>query len=480
MPDKWGRPTFKDGADIATQGMGLMNQMKRNDIYNAELQDRNLRMQDRAKLRADEEQVKNYTAEYSAMMKEGKELPIPSNKLQMDAQTLTVHGFAATEDGNAMLRTAQGAAVDRSYKKFRPYAVDAMAKVQSGDYAGARPLIEAASKEAPLPYQYKWDEGSGFYIEQFRSDKSGKWEDNRHVTEEEATQALSQIMQGEQVSDSGRIVNPYFYKQGFESREASRQGNFEARNDPKKWIPVKKGNETFYAIPQNSLADHKKATEYILMDEKGNITHNNPSEFNGKFSSTPKRQGQNLGLFSMEELNAKGLMPENLDREGKQAAIAHTKQTTATSKQNMIASKDAQVREDAKVKREVQSKRDESNQKEITGLENSIKFVASQIASKAQLSPLEKRMLGIKVDKMTDEDLGNAIQTVNKLLKGKEPEQRRLASNYLKLVDDWRKKRFSPNNSRQTFSGGLPAAKGSPQTAGGKRLRYNPTTGRVE
>jgi len=278
--------------------------------------------------------VQGYHSQWQESGGDLNKLSFPKTDVEMAAQQQFFDAVSKTQEGRKALDANRKARIQQQYGEFRPHALKATELIKSGNIEAARPHIEAASNSAPIPYRYRFDDGTGFYVEEFRSDSTGKWEPTRHVTEEEAVQALTQIMQGEQVTGSGELVNPYFFQEAYRRNEATRQGNLANLSDQKQWLTMKgKDGKVYHAIPQNSLADHNRPTDYILRDAQGNIIKNKrqAESFIDPHSSTPKVQTGSPNMFSMEELNSMGLMPENLEREQNLANISKTNQQTATS-----------------------------------------------------------------------------------------------------------------------------------------------------
>ncbi|WP_243546219.1 hypothetical protein [Pseudodesulfovibrio tunisiensis] len=376
MPDQYGRFSMQDGMKIGADISAMMNANKRNELRDEQLkeirqgrQDReevgqgfaalqngqdvpeNLSPQNRVAAQGlyatslghgdaiatsqANEAARKYAEEWKRNGGDVNRLHAPSNAAEMAGQSSFFRGLTDNEVARDQLRKAQMGRISQQYSTFRPHAIEALKCIQAGDTAGARPHIEAAGKAAPIPYRYKWDEGSGFYVEEFRDNRTGRWEQNRHVTEEEAAQALTQVMRGEQVSESGHTVNPYFFQTALNFNEATRHGNLEARNDPSHWLTLRdRKGRVFKAVPQNNLWDHDRSTDYILMDSSGKIIRNAGKQAGNRdpHSGTSSEASQNSEMFSMDELNARGLMPENLERAKSLAEIAKTRQQTATSK----------------------------------------------------------------------------------------------------------------------------------------------------
>ncbi|WP_027179816.1 hypothetical protein [Maridesulfovibrio bastinii] len=320
MPNRNGGFTLADGLGLARGIIGLQENQRRAQTHGLGMKMQTARLEEYERQQKESGEVNSLVDNYSQMAAEGKSIPVPKTKVEMIAQGKFYDGYAKTEEGRLKKAAADKAELQRQYENFRPYATEAMRHIQSGDFKAARPYIEEASKVAPIPYRYIDDE-SGFLVEQFRPDSTGKWEDVRHVTEEEAGQALSQIMRGEQVTGNGIHSNPIFMQIGERARTATARSNAQNWSDPSRWKTFKdKNGDVFRAVPTASREDWNQSVGYVLMDQQGNILRNKPKEpssFKDKFSSTEKVQNADMGTFSMQELLSHGLQPEDLDRDKK-------------------------------------------------------------------------------------------------------------------------------------------------------------------
>ncbi|WP_432736462.1 hypothetical protein [Maridesulfovibrio sp. FT414] len=329
MPDAHGRFTMEDGLGFASVIQGFQSELRDKQRHAAVMEEHEFKMAELRRQKDENAKLRELEDKYTVLLNQGKDLPEPVDAVESAAFAKASESWANTAQGKQKIGAARNSVLLDVYNnKVRPNAMKARERVSAGDMKGARPFIEAASKETPIPYRHVWDEGSGFYIEKFRSDATGEWEDNRHVTEEEAVQALNQIISGDQVTGAGRYENPIFMKLGQMASEATVQSNREKWQDKDKWTNMKdsKGN-SFQIVPANSPLDYESPTMYMLYDKDGKRVFNRPKRFKDKYSSTPV-VSLHEGNFSMHELRSLGLAQEDLKRAKDVADIDHTRAQT--------------------------------------------------------------------------------------------------------------------------------------------------------
>ncbi|OEU65407.1 MAG: hypothetical protein BA863_17875 [Desulfovibrio sp. S3730MH75] len=381
MPDKYGRFNMKDGMTFANQGMGLMNQFKRNEIYDAELgeiervkEDRNQVGLGLAALRGDKgrpEKIseQNWTKaqrgyaegvsykdqtdrikreEEQRLAKEGGfnnawetiqtggvesvQYTPGMNLSQIQGTGDAIRKFGETKDGAVKASVSNNQFVAQNAAEFMPRAQNAVDAYKSGNSEAGRTWLRDASKKLGTPWSLgEYEEGKGFK-KLFRSDKTGKADTStgQYVSEDEALSLVQKTMSGELVHlDVGGktvAVNKFLAGSLISSAKATGQTNHKNLSDESTHKYYKDGTDSIALVPQSSLKNHTANPSYLVLR-------------NGQL-----QEGMVTDLEST--LKSTGWTKEDLAREGKRTAIDHTKQTTDTSMQSMIASRATQVRAD--------------------------------------------------------------------------------------------------------------------------------------
>ncbi|MBI9113165.1 hypothetical protein [Maridesulfovibrio ferrireducens] len=388
MPDRHGRINFQDGMTMANQGMGLMNQMKRTDIYAAELENINQAKEDKNQVGlglaalqngqempedissinrfkaqsyhtqglANKDQQAQYTFNANVKARANEYIPIlqknnfnfdvikPTDSAGIAAVASLAKTYGDTEQGKNLLHQNRSELLGRKYQEFQAGTKQVNQLLQEGRTDEALAGIENLTKAAPMPYHLdNFDPKSQTFAVKYIDSTKGAQETQR--------MGLKEVMQT--INSMG---GKQFFQQSAQHAEAIRQNNFEKRMNPKFHMRATDGNKNSITIvPQKNINDMGDI-DYLVYPEGG---------------------GDPYTIRSMAELKKRGIVFEDLDRAKSLVSIEATKQGIASSKQSMATSLANQKLYEAKTK----TAGVETHNKQITQARNAFSDMAKMLKS---------------------------------------------------------------------------------------------------
>ncbi|WP_027178764.1 hypothetical protein [Maridesulfovibrio bastinii] len=366
MPDKWGRPTFDDGMKYASQGMGLLNQMNRNQMYSEQLgrlQEENenrrqigLGLQalqngqeipenvapiNRVNAKGLYSQSLGYDSQAEALKRQKKEMEDYQNAFQQtwnSAQTggtdsviirpgmslSAVQGmneafsqYKKTKDGAVAAKESNNRFIAQNAAEFTPMARNALNFYSSGNKDQWQVWARESAKKLGLPYQLgKYEEGKGFQL-LFRSDKTGDFSaTGDYLSDDKAASMLNRTLSGDVAAFdvNGQKVPVNKNLAGFllSARKATGRTNEKniADSSTHKHFIDEKGKR-LTLVPQSPLNDPESKPNYLVFSDEGLL------ETVTDLKQTAKTRGWKL---------------ENITREGQLQSLANAKQAGATSR----------------------------------------------------------------------------------------------------------------------------------------------------
>lgn len=340
MPDKWGRPTAEDGLNMGLKAMGLSSQMKKSQIYDAELENIERDKQNReqvglglAALRKGGERPEGISEQnwitakgqyasglgHDANISKFKHqdqvreaanrfVPVlnengmnfnaikPTNSAEVSALAGLVDKYSQTEEGKATILKNRKNILKSKYSDFVAGRNQVKTLLSEGKTDQAIKGIELMSSNAPLPYSLSdYDPKTKTFGIKYLDSAKGNTPTGERMPLNDVWQMISGMDEKQ------------FFMQGAQHAAAIRQNNLENQKDPSKHIYAtgQKDGKTYTIVPQKDLSDLSEV-DYLVFSESG---------------------GDPIKLKSMAEVK-KHFKIENLDREKSLADIEGSKALT--------------------------------------------------------------------------------------------------------------------------------------------------------
>lgn len=529
MPDQWGRTNFQDGLGLAQAFQGMQTAQKQQTLLDTQIAGMQATQEATAQERERKNRIQaaeqNYYKQYTTNGGDFSSFSEPQTREEHIAMANVHKRFSATREAKQKEEQYLDAVALKQVQDATPFLFQAENFARAGKLSEARPYIAEASKILGSgAYAYE-DDGSGYLVKRFRSDKRGDYEDIAHVTEEEALAEIKGMLKGEIIAQDGH-VNPEVGRIVKAMIRATGQGNTVNATDPTRDMIFKDkdGNE-YRGVVQNSPFSVGPSKLFVYGPD-GKRIYNKGSDYVTKDPHSAMKEIKGDGNFTRAELIKYGLQPEDLERDKTLLAMDKTRQDIQTSKahQGLYGAQAAGVKADNARKAGPQPvsvetggaisfglqdpntgefiqansvqktmtptqrvKHNAGNaeevRKQITSIEASMKNIGAQLAATGSKSSdivaLAAAMQG-KFDAMPEQDQRSIVQQVLQLSQNGTAFEKQLAADYLRIFKQWQAIRFPQQQPQgQGLPGAMTTSGGQPQLAGGAGHGLPPAQGGV-